>query len=104
MCIRDRRSSRGLRHLLSFGPMPELPSPAGVAGIAKRPLWPVPPVVAFAVALTGLLVVAVISFFLPKHHPHGLPEDAALRAAEADVSGRVSVRTNMLRWRAELLG
>jgi len=84
--------------------MAELPSPAGAAGSAKRPLWPVPPVVAFAVALAGLVAVAVISFFLPKHHPHGLPDDDALRAAAADVSGHVSVRTNMLRWRAELLG
>ena len=84
--------------------MVELPSPAGIAGIAKRPRWPVHPATAFAVALIGLVVVAVISFLLPKRHPHGLPDDAALRAAEADVSGRVSVRTNALRWRAELLG
>jgi len=84
--------------------MSEIPSPASAAGNAKRPRWPVHPAAAFAVALIGLLVVAVISFYVPKHHPHGLPDDAALRAAEADVSGRVTVRTNVLRWRAELLG
>lgn len=84
--------------------MAELPSPAGDAGNAKRPRWPVHPAAAFGIALAGLLAVALISFVLPKHHPHGLPEDAALRAAALDVSGLVSVRTNELRWRAELLG
>ena len=84
--------------------MAELPSPAGVAGNAKRPRWPVHPAAAFAVALAGLVVVAVVSFYVPKHHPHGLPGDAALRAAAGDVSGYVSVRTNVLRWRAELFG
>jgi len=84
--------------------MAEIPSPAGDAGNTKRPLWPVHPAAAFAVALVGLLVVAVIAFFLPKRHPRGLPDDAALRSAALDVSGLVSVRTNALRWRAELLG
>lgn len=84
--------------------MVELPSPAGDAGNTKRQRWPVHPAVMFAVALVGLLAVAVIAFVLPKRHPHGLPDDAALRAAAAEVSGRVSVRTNVLRWRAELLG
>lgn len=84
--------------------MAEVPLPPPVAEFERRLRWRILPTLLFIVALVGLLALAVISLVLPKRHPSGLPDDAAVLAAAADVAGRVSVRTNEMRWRASLLG
>jgi len=84
--------------------MSEIPLPPPVAEFEKRLRWRVLPTIVFVAALTSLLVLAVVSLVMPKRHPRGLPDDPAAIAAAAEVSGRVSVATNELRWRAALLG
>lgn len=84
--------------------MADTPLPPSVAEIEKRLRWRVLPTVAFIGALAVLLVMAVVSLVLPKQHPRGLPDDPAVAAAAAEVSGQVSVATNEMRWRAALLG
>ena len=84
--------------------MTEFPLPPPVAEFEKRLRWRVLPTVMFIAALTSLLVMAVVSLVIPKRNPRGLPDDPAVIAASAEVAGRVSVRTNELRWRSALLG
>lgn len=82
--------------------IPPLPPP--VAEIEKSLGWRVLPTVIFVAALAGLLVMAIVSLVIPKQHPRGLPDDPQVVAAAAEVTGRVSVATNTLRWRSALLG
>lgn len=84
--------------------MTEIPLPPPVAEIEKRLRWRVLPTVVFIAALVALLAMAVVSLVMPKQHPRGLPDDPAAAAAAAEVSGRVSVATNDMRWRSALLG
>lgn len=84
--------------------MTDAPLPPPVAEIEKRLRWRVLPTVVFIAVLVALLVLAIVSLVLPKRNPRGLPDDPAVIAASAEVAGRVSVRTNELRWRAALLG
>ena len=84
--------------------MSEIPLPPPVVEFEKRLRWRVLPTVAFIAALAVLLAMAVISLVVPKRNPRGLPDDPAAVAAAAEVAGRVSVRTNELRWSAALLG
>jgi tetratricopeptide (TPR) repeat protein len=84
------------------GPHPD--PAADMARLEKGLGWRLLPTVVFIGALAVLLVAAVVSLVAPKRHPRGLPDDPDVIAAAADVAGRVSVRTNALRWRAALLG
>lgn len=84
--------------------MPDGPLPTPVAEFEKRLRWRVLPVVVFIGALLVLLVLATVSLVAPKRHPRGLPDDASVRAAAAGLAGRVTVRTDVLRWRASVLG
>lgn len=84
--------------------MTEVPLPPPVAEIEKRLRWRLLPVITFVAALVLLLVVAVFSLVMPRKHPHGLPDDPAVRATAAELAGRVTVRTDVLRWRSALLG
>lgn len=81
---------------------PPLPPP--VAEIEKSLGWRVLPIAIFVGALVVLLAMAIVSLVMPRRHPRGLPDDPQVVAAAAEVTGRVSVATNTLRWRAALLG
>ncbi len=84
--------------------MTEETLPPPVAEIERRLRWRILPTIMFIAALTGLLVLAVVSLVVPKRHPHGLPDVPEIRAAAAELAGRVSVRTDVLRWRSAVLG
>jgi hypothetical protein len=75
-----------------------------IAEIEQGLGWRVWPTVMFVAALAALLAVAVVSLVMPRRHPSGLPEDPGVVAAATQVAGRVTVRTNALRWRSALLG
>lgn len=80
------------------------PGPPPVTELEKRLRWRLLPTITFVVALVGLLVLAVLSLVVPKRHPRGLPDDPAVLSAAAELSGRVTVRTDVLRWRSAILG
>ena len=85
-------------------PAPLPPPSPQVAEIEKGLGWRLLPTFIFIGALVVLLGMGVVSLVMPRRHPHGLPDDPRVRAAAADVAGRVSVGTNELRWRAALMG
>jgi tetratricopeptide (TPR) repeat protein len=80
------------------------PVPPPVAEIEKHLRWRLLPTVLFIVALSSLAALAFFSLAMPHQHPRGLPDDPQVLAAAAGVAGRVTVRTNTLRWSTALLG
>lgn len=83
---------------------PPVLTPPPPAGADRRLSLPPLSTVAFLAALAVLLAMGLASLVAKPRHPGGLPDDADALAAAAEVTGRVSVATNELRWSAAVLG
>ncbi len=82
-------------------PSPAVPPP--VAELERRIKWSSAAVVAFIAILALLTVLAVLSAITPVRSVVGLPDDPDVRAAHAQVAGRLGVPAGDLRFESALL-